>query len=159
MTPDTFLRDASLLQLTEALVSKLHQVFVLRFLTARICVTLWRIFVFSGSSPTRRVTRSFEEYESSYRRRHAPRVTTHWSTCTSPSVHHPLYVTLIRTTGTQIFSLVLRADAYPLDRDFPNLLNNQRKATRFASTARGACESFQLVPIYRIGRRTRTGRV
>ena len=159
MTPDTFLRDASLLQLTQALVSKSHQVFVLRFLTTRTCVTLWRFFVSSGSSPTRRVTRSFEGYEFSYRRWHAPGVTTHWSTCTSPAIHHPLYVTLIRTTGTQIFSLVLQADAYPLDRDFQNLLNNQRKATRFASTARSACEGFQLVPIYRIGRGTRTGRV
>ena len=42
MTLETFLQGASLLQLTEALVSKSHQVFVLLPLTTRTHVTFGR---------------------------------------------------------------------------------------------------------------------
>jgi hypothetical protein len=56
MAPETFLRGASLLQLTEALISKSDQVFVPRFLTAKTLVTFWRSFLLSGSPPTGRVS-------------------------------------------------------------------------------------------------------
>jgi hypothetical protein len=151
MAPETFLRGASLLQLTEALISKSDQVFVRSFLTAKTHVTFWRSFVFSGSPPTGRVPQSFEGCGFSYRRRRAPRVTAHRSTCTPLSICRPLFVTLIRTTGTQTLDLVLRVDGYPLDCNFPNLLSDQRKATHFAAAARDAYGSFRLVPTPRIG--------
>ena len=151
MAPETFLRGASLLQLTEALISKSDQVFVFLFLAAKTHVTFWRSFVFSGSPSTGRIVQSSKRCGFSYYRRCASGGTTRWSTCTPLSIHRPSFVTLIRTTEPQTFDLVLRVDGYPLGHGFPNLLSDQRKATHFAAATRGACGRFRLVPTLRIG--------
>ena len=111
MALESFLQGASLLQLTEALVSKADQVFVLPPLTTKL-LTAWCFddFAISGLSPARieTVVRSFGGGRFSYDGCHATRLTTHQSTCTPSFARRPSSVILIgRTTGTQTLDFVL----------------------------------------------------
>ena len=86
MALESSLQDASLLQLTETLVSKSDQVTFFLLLTTKTNVTFWPSRI-QGFSPTGAIAQPFEECLPSYRGWRTARVTPHWSTRTLPPVH------------------------------------------------------------------------
>jgi hypothetical protein len=152
MTLETLLQDASILQLTEALVSKSDQVFVFMSLTPKTCVTFCGDFVTPDSSPARTVTRSPEGCRFSQGEECITSTTGYWQTRTAPPPNNRSSYLNERIGTSKTPNFVQRIDKHPLDRNLPNCLNDQPNAIHLSSTTRSTRTSFRLVSTPRIWR-------